>query len=104
MIPKEWRIKDAYIITPDGDKICDFKQNNLHVVGYSIPINKSLSLTELNNHLYSIPEQPDAIPYITSYYKEHWGFCITQEQRNLLHEGQYDVVIDSELLMVPYIW
>ncbi|EJL2203304.1 DUF2172 domain-containing protein, partial [Escherichia coli] len=53
VIPKEWRIKDAYIITPDGDKICDFKQNNLHVVGYSIPINKSLSLTELNNHLYS---------------------------------------------------
>lgn len=97
VIPKEWRIKDAYIITPDGDKICDFKQNNLHIVGYSIPINKSLSLAELNNHLYSIPEQPDAIPYITSYYKEHWGFCITQKQRNLLQEGLYHVVIDSEL-------
>lgn len=96
-VPKEWNIKDAYIITPSGNKICNFKQSNLHVVGYSTPINKSITLNELQEHLYSLPEQPDAIPYITSYYKEHWGFCLSQKERDQLAQGEYQVFIDSDL-------
>lgn len=96
-VPKEWNIKDAYIITPNGNKICDFKKSNLHVVGYSTPINQVITLDELQEHLYSLPEQPDAIPYITSYYKERWGFCITQKEREQLTPGEYQVFIDSEL-------
>lgn len=96
-VPKEWNIEDAYIIDPNGKKICDFKQSNLHVVGYSTPINKTISLDELQDHLHSLPDQPDAIPYITSYYKERWGFCITQNERNQLEKGEYKVFIDSEL-------
>ena len=96
-VPKEWNIKDAYIITPSGNKICDFKKSNLHVVGYSTPINKVIDYDELQEHLYSLPEQPDAIPYITSYYKERWGFCITQKEREQLTSGEYRVFIDSEL-------
>lgn len=96
-VPKEWNISDAYIITPDGKRICDFKVSNLHVVGYSIPVDQELSLETLQNHLYSLPDQPDAIPYITSYYQERWGFCITQQQRDTLKPGTYKVYIDSEL-------
>lgn len=96
-VPKEWNITDAYIIDPKGNKICDFKQSNLHVMGYSIPVNKKVSLEELQDHLYSLPEQPNAIPYITSYYKERWGFCITHQQRLELLDGEYQVVIDSSL-------
>lgn len=96
-VPKEWNINDAYIITPCGKKICHLKESNLHVVGYSTPINKTVTLAELQDHLYSLPEQPNAIPYITSYYKERWGFCITHEEREQLEPGEYQVVIDSEL-------
>jgi aminopeptidase-like protein len=96
-VPKEWKVKDAYIIAPNGDKICSFKQSNLHLVGYSIPIHTKLSLSELQSNLYSLPEQPTAIPYITSYYKEHWGFCLSQQQRDRLEDGEYEVLIDSEL-------
>ncbi|WMS89944.1 DUF4910 domain-containing protein [Pseudoalteromonas sp. HL-AS1] len=96
-VPKEWNIRDAFVIDPDGNKIIDFKISNLHVVGYSIPVNKRLSLEELKEHLYTLPEQPDAIPYITSYYSPHWGFCLTQTQFEQLKEGEYHVVIDSDL-------
>jgi aminopeptidase-like protein len=98
VVPKEWNISDAYIICPDGKKICDFKKNNLHVVNYSTPIDTELSFEELRSHLHTIEEMPDAIPYITSYYKETWGFCISyQELQTLSKEGKYKVVIQSTL-------
>ena len=96
-IPKEWNIKDAYIIDPDGKKIIDFQDSNLHVVGYSSPINQTVPLAELQEHLHSRPEQPNAIPYVTSYYEERWGFCLTENQRKTLKEGNYQVFINSEL-------
>ena len=97
-VPLEWNIHDAYILTPEGKKICDFQRSNLHVVGYSTPINQSLNLEQLQEHLsISLPEQPQAIPYITSYYKEHWGFCLSHNDREQLKPGQYQVFIDSEL-------
>jgi aminopeptidase-like protein len=96
-IPKEWRVNDAYIITPNGNKICSFKENNLHLVGYSNSVHAKLSLSELQNNLYSLPDQRSAIPYVTSYYQERWGFCLTQQQRDSLEDGDYEVFIDSEL-------
>lgn len=97
IIPKEYHVHDAYIITPKGKKICSFKKNNLNLVGYSIPVRKKLSLAQLQKHLHSLPDQPGAIPYVTSYYNREWGFCLSQKQREKLEEGQYDVCIDSEL-------
>ena len=75
-IPDEWNIYDAYIKDKFGNKIVDFKKNNLHVIGYSIPINKTVNKVRLLKNLYSIEKMPNAIPYITSYYKKRWGFCI----------------------------
>lgn len=96
-VPREWYVNDAYIITPSGKKICNFKENNLYLLGYSISIQKKLNLKELQKHLYSIPEQPSAIPYVTSYYEERWGFCLSQNERDLLEEGDYLVFIDTKL-------
>lgn len=95
-VPAEWEINDAYIITPDGEKICDFRQNNLHVLNYSEGIDDEISLDELQEHLYSIENYPDAIPYVTSYYKRRWGFCIKHEDRVKLKEGKYKVFIDAK--------
>ncbi|EGG0462736.1 DUF4910 domain-containing protein [Campylobacter lari] len=95
-VPAEWEINDAYIITPDGEKICDFKQNNLHVLNYSTGIDTELNLASLQEHLYSIEDIPDAIPYVTSYYKRRWGFCIKHEDRVKLKEGKYKVFIDAK--------
>ena len=97
IVPQEWSVNEAWIKTPKGDKICNFKKNNLHLVGYSQPIKKLVSKVELDKHLYSIPEMPTAIPYVTSYYEKNWGFCITEEERKTLGDGDYEVYIDSEL-------
>ena len=96
-IPKEWNVSDAYVIDPDGKKIIDFKESNLHLMNYSTSINKELELEELNKHLYSLPKQPDAIPYVTSYYKKNWGFCIQHNKRKKLKKGKYRVRINSTL-------
>lgn len=97
-VPKEWNINNAYIITPDGNKIADFRENNLHIVGYSIPVNETLAYEELVKHIYTQPRLPDAIPYVTSYYKEMWGFCLSKNEFDKLPKsGLYKVFIDSEL-------
>lgn len=96
-VPQEWNIKDAWVKDSNGNKIIDFNNNNLHVVGYSIPVHKKLSKADLEPFLYSLPDQETAIPYVTSYYKERWGFCLTDKQRQQLPEQEYEVFVDSEL-------
>ncbi len=96
-VPKEWFVKEAYLITPSGEKICDFSKNNLHLLGYSVPFSGEITLSELKSHLYTLPDQPDAIPYVTSYYEERWGFCLSQNDFDKLEEGIYFVKINSRL-------
>lgn len=96
-VPPEWNIRGAYIAGPDGAKIVDFKDSNLHVVGYSVPVDATMPLEELQPHLHSLPDQPRAVPYVTSYYREDWGFCLAHETRESLAPGDYRVVIDSTL-------
>lgn len=96
-IPKEWNIKDAYIKNLDGARIIDFHSSNLHVVNYSIPVHKRVTLSELKSHLYSLPEHPNWIPYRTSYYKEDWGFCLSHNQLLAMKDGEYEVCIESSL-------
>ena len=96
-VPKEWNISDAYIMNEKQEKIVDFKNSNLHVMSYSTPINKKISLSELKNHIHTIPEKPELIPYVTSYYDENWGFCMSQNDFFKLTEENYHVVIDSTL-------
>ena len=96
-IPREWNIRDAYIRTSAGEKIVDFAQSNLHVMSYSIPVRKRLMLAELKKHIHTLPEQPELIPYRTSYYADDWAFCMTHRQLEGLAEDVYEVVVDSSL-------
>lgn len=96
-VPKEWNIREAFIDDENGNRIIDFKNNNLHVVGYSLPIDEWLDLEELRGLVFTQPDQPDVIPYVTSYYKERSGFCMSQNQLDSLRPGRYHCVIDSTL-------
>jgi aminopeptidase-like protein len=96
-VPKEWNIRDAYVKDARGQRIVDFRQNNLHVLNYSLPVRTKMPLGELRSHLFTIPEHPDWIPYRTSYYHENWGFCLSHRQLESLEDGEYEVCIDSTL-------
>lgn len=96
-VPKEWNIREAYIENSSGEKIIDFKNNNLHVVGYSVPVDKIVDLSELKTIIYTQEDQPDVIPYVTSYYKERYGFCMSKVQKDSLPEDKYHIYIDSDL-------
>ncbi|WP_284747791.1 DUF4910 domain-containing protein [Amycolatopsis sp. RTGN1] len=96
-IPQEWNIRDAYVAAPDGSRVIDFQESNLHVVGYSVPVNERMPLSELREHLHTLPDQPSWVPYRTSYYAPAWGFCLAKEKLDALPDGEYDVVIDSTL-------
>ncbi len=97
IVPDEWNIRDAYIAAPDGSTVVDFRRSSLHVVSYSEPVRARLPLEELREHLHTLPDQPDLIPYRTSYYERTWGFCLSHRQLLDLEPGDYDVVIDSTL-------
>ena len=96
-IPREWNIRDAWIKNARGEKIVDFKRSNLHVMGYSVPVQRQMSLAELKKHIYTLPDQPDLIPYRTSYYAESWAFCMPHRQFEALRDETYEVSIDSSL-------
>ena len=96
-VPREWTIRDAYVKDASGRRVIDFRNCNLHVVGYSRPIHTTVSLPELKRHIFTLPDQPDLIPYRTSYYAEFWGFCMSQTQLDSLDDGDYEVLIDATL-------
>jgi aminopeptidase-like protein len=96
-VPPEWSIRDAFIKNAAGDRVVDFRAHNLHVVSYSSPVRERMPLSALKPHIFTLPDQPDAIPYRTTYYKESWGFCMTHRALEALPDGDYDVCIDSAL-------
>ncbi len=97
IVPDEWNIRDAYVATPDGTRVIDFRRSTLHVVGYSEPIHERMPLTRLREHLHTLPDRPDVIPYRTSYYHRTWGFCLSHADLLALEDGEYEVMIDSTL-------
>lgn len=98
VVPKEWVIRQAYIENEVGERIVDMRTSNLHVMGYSMPIDRWVELDELKQYVYTQPDQPYVIPYVTSYYKERYGFCMSEHQKNSLPDGRYHMYIDSELI------
>ncbi len=97
VIPREWNVREAYIKNERGEKIVDFARSNLHVMGYSVPVRRRISLADLKQHIYTLPDQPDLIPYRTSYYAENWAFCLPHRLLESLRDETYEVVIDSSL-------
>lgn len=96
-VPLEWNVSDAYIMNREGKRVVDFKAHNLHVMGYSLPVKKKMPLADLKDHLFTMPDHPEWIPYRTSYYKENWGFCLRHADFERLPDDEYEVVIDSSL-------
>ncbi|MCC0176767.1 DUF4910 domain-containing protein [Waterburya agarophytonicola K14] len=96
-IPQEWNVRDAYVKNSQGKKVIDFQHHSLHLLNYSIPIQQKMSLAKLKEHLFSIPDRPEWIPYRTSYYSDNWGFCLTHKQLEALEEDEYEVYIDTSL-------
>ena len=97
-VPKEWVVHEAYVRAPDGRRILDVTENNLRLVNYSVPFRGTLSRRELDAHLHSRPDLPEAVPYVTSYYEPRWGFCLSEREREMLPDGDYDVVVDTALV------
>lgn len=97
VVPNEWNVREAWIEGPDGRRVVDFATHNLHLVGYSVPVDTTVSLAELDQHLFSLPERPDAIPYVTSYYSPWWGFCMRHDDRVRLKPGDYRVYVGATL-------
>ena len=95
-VPDEWNIREAWIEDPNGQRIVDFQDSNLHVLNYSVPVDAEVDRATLDQHLYSLPEHPDWTPYRTSYYVEQWGFCMPHRLRESLVEGNYRVYIDAD--------
>ncbi|MDD5462472.1 MAG: DUF4910 domain-containing protein [Methylococcales bacterium] len=96
-VPREWNIRDAYVKNAKGERVIDFRKSNLHVLNYSIPVKKIVSLAELKEHLFTLPDHPDWVPYRTSYYKDNWGFCLSHNELLKLEDGDYEVYVDSTL-------
>ena len=96
-VPKEWNIRDAWVKNARGQRVIDFQRSNLHVVSYSTPVHRRMSLAELRPHLHTLPDSPEWIPYRASFYSETWGFCLSQRQLDSLEDGDYEVCIDSTL-------
>jgi aminopeptidase-like protein len=96
-VPREWNIKDAYVARGSGERVIDFRESCLHIVGYSVPVRKTVTLAELKEHLFSLPDRPGWIPYRTSYYEESWGFCLAHEDLRRLTDASYEVCIDASL-------
>ncbi len=97
IVPPEWTIRDAYIKNSQGERVVDFRAHSLHVLNYSAPMRARMALADLKSHIFTLPEQPDLIPYRTSYYQERWGFCMSHNAREALPDGEYDVCIDTTL-------
>ena len=105
-VPNEWNISDAYVADASGERVVDFRRSNLHVVNYSAPVKQKMPLSELKRHIFTLPDQPDLIPYRTSFYNEEWGFCMSHRQWEALEAagGEYEVVIDSSLKPGKLTW
>ncbi len=97
-VPREWHIRDAWIRDPAGELVCSLAEHNLHVVSYSVGVHERMDLETLQERLHSLPDQPDAIPYRTTYYEENWGFCLSEHRRAALVPGEYEVFIDADLV------